>query len=149
MFCEPPAVQYRQPVYNLSGATDLLTPSPLSSPPPPAGATKDLVTQDDKGPAAWTDSIGNAFLAPYELNADKSSWSANGTKGPIQKALSGLDLKTYYYQGAVDPQTKGNISRWVVTGDYGFSCLLQLHRECKMSWVLDIRELAGNFFDFS
>ena len=45
-----------------------------------AGAAKDVITQDDRGPGAWSDSIGNAFLAPYELNADKSTFSANGTK---------------------------------------------------------------------
>jgi hypothetical protein len=75
------------------------------------GALKDTVTQDDKGPGAWSDSVGNAFLAPYELNADKSTFTANGTKGPIHQELKKFDVKTYAYQGATDSQTAGNVSR--------------------------------------
>jgi hypothetical protein len=74
-------------------------------------AVKDVVVQSDKGPAAWSVSIGNAFLAPYELNSDTSTFSALGTKGPIHTGLDKLDAKVYYYQGAVDSQTAGNISR--------------------------------------
>lgn len=96
------------PILMLMLTLNLMPPPPR---PLPSGAVKDVVAQSDKGPGAWSDSIGNAFLAPYELNADKSAFSANGTKGPIHQALDKMDLKTYYYQGAVDSQTKGNISR--------------------------------------
>lgn len=79
------------------------------------GATKDLLVQSDRGPGAWSDSIGNAFLAPYELNADKSTFSVNGTKAPVHTALAKIDAKTYYYQGAVDGNTVNNVSRYVPT----------------------------------
>lgn len=82
-----------------------------------SGAVKDVITQNDRGPGAWSDSIGNAFLAPYELNADKSTWTANGTKGPIHEALKTMDVKTYVYQGGVDANTMGNVSRYVRGAD--------------------------------
>lgn len=50
----------------------------------------------------WTNTIGAAFLAPYNLSAVNSTWTANGTQGPIHQAASQLGLKTYVYQGAVD-----------------------------------------------
>jgi hypothetical protein len=55
--------------------------------------------------------VGNAFLAPYELNADQSTFTAIGTKGPIHQQLKDFDVKVYPYQGAVDGNTTGNVSR--------------------------------------
>lgn len=83
-----------------------------------SGASKDVIAQSDKGPGAWSDSVGNAFLAPYELNADKSTFTANGTQGPIHQELDKFDVKVYAYQGDVDSKTAGNITRWGGTG-YG------------------------------
>lgn len=85
---------------------------------PSTGASKDVIAQSDKGPGAWSDSVGNAFLAPYELNADKSTFTANGTQGPIHQELDKFDVKVYAYQGDVDSKTAGNITRWGGTG-YG------------------------------
>lgn len=84
-----------------------------------AGATKDTIAQNDKGPGAWSDSVGDAFLAPYDLNADKSTFTANGTKGPIHQELNNLDVKVYAYQGDKDSKTLGNISRCACTAGPG------------------------------
>jgi hypothetical protein len=84
---------------------------PPNTPTAPTGATKDAIVNSDKGPGSWSDSVGNAFLAPYELNADKSTFTAIGTKGPIHQQLNDFDVKVYPYQGAVDGNTTGNVSR--------------------------------------
>jgi hypothetical protein len=52
----------------------------------------------------WTTAIGIAFLAPYNLSAEHSTFSANGTRGPIHQAAAGLGIPIYYYQAAVDRQ---------------------------------------------
>lgn len=52
----------------------------------------------------WTTAVGIAFLAPYNLSAEHSTWSANGTRGPIHQAAAGLSIPIYYYQAAVDRQ---------------------------------------------
>jgi hypothetical protein len=52
----------------------------------------------------WTTAIGIAFLGPYNLSDEHSTWSANGTRGPIHQAASRLGIPIYYYQAAVDRQ---------------------------------------------
>jgi hypothetical protein len=78
-----------------------------------AGATADVVTGSARGPGAWSSAIGDGFLSPYQLNADESAFSALGTAGPIHPALSDQlqNLTTYYWQGGLDAQTEGNITR--------------------------------------
>jgi hypothetical protein len=44
--------------------------------------------------------IGRAFLEPYDLNSDSSTFTAVGTAGPVHQALQGLDpekVKVYRY----------------------------------------------------
>jgi hypothetical protein len=80
------------------------------------GAVKDVVAdRGDRGPGAWSDSIGNAFLAPYELNNDKSTFTANGTAGPIHTNLGkiGDNLKVYAWAGASDATMEGGAPRCV------------------------------------
>ena len=76
-----------------------------------------------KGPALSTECVPLCLSCEtaYELNADKSTFSANGTKGDIHEPLDSLDIKTYYYQGKTDQQTAGNISRWGPRGRTGSS----------------------------
>lgn len=38
--------------------------------------------------------IGHAFLAPYDLNDDKSTFTALGTTGPVHQALQDLPPDT-------------------------------------------------------
>lgn len=59
----------------------------------------------------WTTAIGEAFLAPYNLADVNSTFSAQGTKGPIHAAQAALGLKTYNYQGDVDKHSADNKPR--------------------------------------
>eukprot|EP00775_Hariotina_reticulata_P001277 gene1277-1617_t len=76
-------------------------------------AAADVVTGSARAPGAWSSAVGDAFLSPYKLNADQSTFSALGTAGPVHTTLSNQlqDLTTYYWQGGLDAQTEGNISR--------------------------------------
>jgi hypothetical protein len=62
----------------------------------------------------WTTAIGAAFLGPYNLSDEHSTFSANGTKGPIHQAAAGLGIPIYYYQAAVDRQATDKQPRCVV-----------------------------------
>jgi len=45
--------------------------------------------------------IGGAFLQPYDLNADASTFTAADTAGPVHQALEGLDpaaVQVYTYR---------------------------------------------------
>lgn len=116
------------------------------------GAAKDTIAQSDKGPGAWSDSVGNAFLAPYELNNDKSTFTANGTKAPIHQALAGMEgLKVYPWEGAVDPNTAGNISRCGVVCGGGVERGLRFvlteacdAEERRMCMLVDVEESTLN-----
>jgi hypothetical protein len=48
----------------------------------------------------WSTAIGEAFLEPYGLNSDASTWTAAGTAGSIHQALAELptDVDVYSYQ---------------------------------------------------
>ncbi|WIA11773.1 hypothetical protein OEZ85_011867 [Tetradesmus obliquus] len=52
----------------------------------------------------WSAAIGEAFLAPYDLNSEASTWTAAGTVGSVHKALADLpadvDVYTYKPDGA-------------------------------------------------
>lgn len=52
----------------------------------------------------WSAAIGEAFLAPYDLNSEASTWTAAGTAGSVHKALADLpadvDVYTYKPDGA-------------------------------------------------
>lgn len=37
--------------------------------------------------------VGRAFLQPYDLNSDASTFTAENTSGPVHQALQGLDPK--------------------------------------------------------
>lgn len=75
----------------------------------------DVVTGSETGPGAWSSSVGDSFLKPYGLNADKSTITANGTKGPIHPALAQLEgIQAYTYQGNYDNRTDSNEPRYAV-----------------------------------
>lgn len=77
-----------------------------------SGAVADVVTGSLAGPGAWSQSVGAAFLEPYNLNSDKSTITANGTKGPIHAALKQLDgVEVYSYQAEHDEYTRSHIPR--------------------------------------
>jgi hypothetical protein len=45
--------------------------------------------------------IGRAFLQPYDLNSDASTFTADNTTGPVHQALQGLDpqaVQVYAYR---------------------------------------------------
>lgn len=70
----------------------------------PAGAVEDAVQtllpgQQSSGVGAWSSAIGNAFLQPYGLNADASTFTANGTAGGVHQAVNSLprDVAVYRY----------------------------------------------------
>ncbi|KAF6265849.1 hypothetical protein COO60DRAFT_1697550 [Scenedesmus sp. NREL 46B-D3] len=45
----------------------------------------------------WSAAIGEAFLEPYELNGDASTWTAAGTAGSVHQALAGLPAEVAVY----------------------------------------------------
>eukprot|EP00775_Hariotina_reticulata_P012591 gene12591-12723_t len=52
---------------------------------------KSLAPGQQKDVGAWSSAVGQAFLQPYDLNADSSTFTAAGTAGPVhQAALSAL-----------------------------------------------------------
>lgn len=88
-----------------------------------AGAVIDVFSRSSarsNGPGAWSNSVGDAFLQPYDLNADKSTVTADGTKGPIHHSLQQLPntVKVYKYQAQQDAQTEGNAPRQGVTANH-------------------------------
>eukprot|EP00878_Enallax_costatus_P000930 GHUV01001060.1.p1 GENE.GHUV01001060.1~~GHUV01001060.1.p1 ORF type:complete len:719 (+),score=173.97 GHUV01001060.1:262-2418(+) len=76
------------------------------------GAVVDVVTGSKTGPGAWSLAVGDAFLKPYNLNADKSTVTAAGTKGPIHPALQQLNgIDVYTYQAGSDKMTDDGVPR--------------------------------------
>jgi hypothetical protein len=61
----------------------------------------------------WVLEEQNAVLpAVLETNARRHCCAVVvHCQGDIHQALNDLDVKTYYYQGKIDQQTAGNISR--------------------------------------
>jgi hypothetical protein len=52
----------------------------------------------DADVAGWTKAVGTAFLEPYDLNHDYSTFTAAGTSGKIHEAVSSLPaMKVYEY----------------------------------------------------
>jgi hypothetical protein len=70
----------------------------------PAGAWQDIFDGGDEGAAdadvaGWTKAVGNAYLEPYDLNDDNSTFTAVGTSGKIHEAVSSLaSVKVYQYK---------------------------------------------------
>jgi hypothetical protein len=61
----------------------------------------------------WSEAIGEAFLAPYGLDSEASTWTAEGTAGRVHQALADLpaDVDVYSYKpgsnaagGSSDPR---------------------------------------------
>jgi hypothetical protein len=48
----------------------------------------------------WSEAIGEAFLAPYGLDSEASTWTAEGTAGRVHQALADLpaDVNVYSYK---------------------------------------------------
>jgi hypothetical protein len=82
--------------------------------PGAVGAVKDVVDNfapgQQEGVGAWSKAVGQAFLQPYGLNADASTFTANDTAAPVhQQALQQISPGTaevYTYH----PGPQGNIS---------------------------------------
>ena len=70
-------------------------------------AFKSLKPSDQLGIGAWSNAIGKAFLAPYNLNSDASTITAAGTAGPIHQAAANLSgqqqLQVYTYRPTTGP----------------------------------------------
>ena len=72
---------------------------------------------------SWSAAIGNAFLQPYDLNSDASTFTATGTAGPVhQQALGQLppvEVAVYTYEAndaAATPQGNAGGRSAILTG---------------------------------
>lgn len=63
------------------------------------------------GVAPRVTQVGRAFLEPYDLNSDASTFTAAGTAGPVHHALRGLprEVAVYTYRPSAAP---GGNGRW-------------------------------------
>lgn len=70
-------------------------------------AFRSLKPGEQLGIGAWSNAIGKAFLAPYNLNSDASTITAAGTAGPIHQAAANLSaqqqLQVYTYRPTTAP----------------------------------------------
>lgn len=86
----------------------------------PAGAVEDAVQtllpgQQSSGVGAWSSAIGDAFLQPYGLNADASTFTATGTSGSVHQAVSSLpqDVAVYRYNSETGNRCEVLSDMWV------------------------------------
>jgi hypothetical protein len=99
-------------IYQLSCT---FTEQPVSA---SAGALSDVVKSLAPGQqlsvGAWSNAVGKAFLQPYDLNHDSSTFTAASTAGAVhQEALAALPadrVAVYTYQPAANA-TAGTITR--------------------------------------
>ncbi|WIA31484.1 hypothetical protein OEZ86_002377 [Tetradesmus obliquus] len=78
-------------------------------------AFRSLKPGQQLGIGAWSNAIGRAFLAPYNLNSDASTITAAGTVGPIHQAAANLSaqqqLQVYTYRPTTGPAGSSSSSR--------------------------------------
>lgn len=95
---------------------------------------QNLAPGQHEGVGAWSKAVGQAFLQPYGLNADASTFTAAGTAAPVhQQALQRISptaAQVYTYQ----PGSQGNVSEercvWLR------ACSLQEWQSCVAAVVL-------------
>eukprot|EP00879_Flechtneria_rotunda_P023516 GHRR01024878.1.p1 GENE.GHRR01024878.1~~GHRR01024878.1.p1 ORF type:complete len:572 (+),score=153.32 GHRR01024878.1:161-1876(+) len=73
-------------------------------------AVESLAPGEQQGVGAWSNAVGRAFLEPYGLNSDSSTFTANGTAGPVHQQLRNLPqgVEVYIYTPVVQVAQNGS-----------------------------------------